>query len=144
MKLKRPEVFVKEDLFYYQMPVRALDMNMGNHVSNDLYMVYITETISQFLMSHGYRLNNIQGQCLVFKNIVLSFKREIVYPDSINIMLSVSHVSKLQLTFYAEIKNDENIICALSQIDCAFINPQIRRPVKVPDGLQFINQAETG
>ncbi|MBK2126348.1 acyl-CoA thioesterase [Fangia hongkongensis] len=132
MKLVKPERFLRENIFSYTLPVRFLDVNAGQHVSNHIVLDYLTETISNLLQSYQMSLGDIEGNGLVFRNIAVKYIKAVFYPESLTINTSVIDISPTTLSLYHEIYNSQNELCYMGFIDCAFISPSTHKLAKVP------------
>lgn len=133
--LKKPQDLLQENLFSCDIPLRFLDMNAGQHLSNHIILDYFNEAISMFLGKHDMTFGDVDGLRLVFAAANLKFKKPVFYPNRMKVMLHVLSLSKLKLCFYSELYNESDELCALGAIECAFVAGDGGRPDPVPEKL---------
>ena len=80
VKLKFPD---EKPLFTTTIPVRVGDLNYADHVGNDSILSIIHESRMQFLRSNGYNELNIGGVALIMADVMIAYKGESFYGDSL-------------------------------------------------------------
>ena len=84
VKLKFPD---ENPLFTTIIPVRVNDLNYYNHVGNDSVLTIVHEARMQFLRSHGFDEINAGGVSLIMADVMIAYKGESFYGDSLTIDL---------------------------------------------------------
>ena len=97
------------------IPVRITDLNYGGHVGNDSILSMIHEARVQFLRSKGYEELDMAGVGLIMSDVVIEFKNELFYGESIVASVAAGELSKIgfDLFYKLEKKADHgNILLA--------------------------------
>lgn len=79
IKISLPDTFP----FTTRIPIRITDVNYGGHVGNDSVLSIIHEARMQFLASYGYSEMNCGGIGMIMREVVISFKSELFYGDTV-------------------------------------------------------------
>ena len=111
VKLQVPENKIKVII----IPVRITDINYGNHVGNDAFVSIIHEARMQWLHQYGYTELNIEGTGLIQADLIVEFKNESFYGDSIHVTIAVGEISKVGFALYYQldtVRNNEPILLA--------------------------------
>jgi len=95
-KLILPERFP----FTTEIPVRITDINYGGHVGNDSILSLIHEIRVQFLRQHGYTELDIAGVGLIMADVVIEFKSEIFYGDTLEASVAAAEFSRVGFELY--------------------------------------------
>src|SRR5579872_4589630 len=95
-KLLLPERFP----FSVQIPVRVTDLNFGGHVGNDSVLSLIHEARAQFLRPHGYDEMDLAGVGLIMTEVVIEFKSELFYGDSLWVSVAATEFSRVGFEVY--------------------------------------------
>lgn len=125
---------------YYSthIPVKVTDLNYGNHVGNEVYLNYAQEARTQFLHHHGYSELNVAGAGLIMVNASIEYRREIHYPDMIQIDVRIGELKKRGFSFYHVLKSEQkNEIVAFIKNAFLFYDYQNKKVVYMPD--EFAN-----
>lgn len=107
---------MKVNEFIKTFDVRFTDLNAGNHLSNHMFLAYITDHLSCYLNEHGWSLGNIHGYSTLLIEASIKFKREVFEFDRVTIIISKTIIKsrKLSLHFTATV---EDKIVAISVHD---------------------------
>jgi acyl-CoA thioester hydrolase len=95
-KLILPERFP----FTTQLPVRITDINYGGHVGNDSILSLIHEVRVQFLRQNGYTELDLAGVGLIMADVVIEFKNEIFYGDTLEASVAATEFSRVGFELY--------------------------------------------
>ena len=96
IKLELPTVFS----FSTTIPVRITDLNYGNHVGNDSLLSIIHECRMQFLARHGYTELDCGGTGLIMSDVVIEFKKELFYGDSVEAQIAATEFTPFGFEVY--------------------------------------------
>ena len=99
--------------FIQSLDVRFLDMNAGNHLSNHTAIGYITDFVSEFLITNGHSLTDVHGHSVLFTKINAQFLKEVVYPANLTISVESAEVKsrKLLISFVGTVNDKAHIKC---------------------------------
>lgn len=86
--------------FTAQIPVRVTDLNFGGHVGNDSVLSLIHEARAQFLRHHDYDEMDIAGVGLIMTEVVIEFKAELFYGDSLWASVAATEFSRVGFEVY--------------------------------------------
>jgi acyl-CoA thioester hydrolase len=114
VKLQLPE----NKIATITIPVRIVDINYGNHVGNDAFVSIIHEARMQWLHQYGYTELDIEGTGLIIADLMVEFKNESFYGDSIYVTIAVGEISKVSFELYYQLatkRNTEPVILALAK-----------------------------
>ena len=106
VKLNIPENIISVII----IPVRINDINYGNHVGNDAFVSIIHEARVQYLNQHNFTELNIDGIGLIMGDLEIEFKKESLYPDIIEVQLSVGELSGVSFELYYQLFTKRNDI----------------------------------
>ena len=107
-----PEVFS----FECELPIRITDLNYGNHVGNDRVLSLLHEARVQFLQHHGFSELDCAGTGLIMKDVIIEFKKEIKYGDTLMAYVAASNFTKVSFDiFYRLIKKQENTLAVVAK-----------------------------
>ncbi|QGP31007.1 hypothetical protein [Piscirickettsia salmonis] len=62
-----------------EMKLRFADFNAGAHFSNDAVLTLITDAHSDYLISKGLSLDNVNGSSIIFTAVTVNFLKEIAF-----------------------------------------------------------------
>ncbi|MYM61497.1 hypothetical protein GTG28_20015 [Vibrio sp. OCN044] len=93
--------------FIKTFDVRFTDLNAGNHLSNHMFLAYITDHLSCYLNEHGWSLGNIYGYSTLLTEVSIKFKREVFEFDQVTLRISETNIKsrKLSIHFTATVKD---------------------------------------
>ncbi|HUB61417.1 MAG TPA: thioesterase family protein [Puia sp.] len=99
-RLVLPERFT----FTVGIPVRITDLNYAGHVGNDSILSLIHEIRVQFLRHHGYKELDLAGVGLIMTDVVIEFKSEIFYGDTIWASVAAAEFSRVGFELYYKLE----------------------------------------
>lgn len=115
------------------IPIRITDLNYGGHVGNDTVLTLFHEARMQILAHYGASEMNFGGAGLIMRNVLIEFKKEIFYGDSIKVYVTVSNFSKVSFdVFYKMVKGIDEVIVATGKTGMVCYNYQSKKIVAVP------------
>jgi acyl-CoA thioester hydrolase len=115
------------------IPVRITDLNYGGHVGNDTVLTLFHEARMQFLAHYGVSEMNFGGTSLIMRNVLIEFRKEIFYGDSIKVHVALSNFSKASFDlFYKMVKGNDEMIVATGKTGMVCYNYELKKVVSVP------------
>ena len=90
VKLKFPD---NKPLFSTTISVRIGDINYGGHAGNDSILSIVHEARVQMLRSHGYDELHAGGNSLIMADVMIAYKGEAFYGDTLTIKIYAEEVS---------------------------------------------------
>jgi len=137
-KIIFPEKFFELPII---IPVRITDINYGDHVGNDALVSIIHEARMQFLQHHGFTELDIEGTGLIMSDLLVEFKNESFYKDSIEVKVAVTEISRVsfQLVYQlTSIRNEEKILLANARTTMVSFDYGARKVIAIPEALKKI------
>ncbi len=136
MKIKFPERITP--IFEITYLVRVDDINYGNHMGNERYLLVAQETRSQYFRSIGFSEHDLGNDtAIVVANAFVNYKKEVFYGEQLIVQLGVSEISRSSFDFVFQIFRDE-ILVATVLTTTVCIGKNSRRPVSIPQN--FLRQ----
>lgn len=139
VKIDLPEKFFDISI---KIPVRITDINYGDHVGNDSLVSIIHEARMQFFQHHGYTELNIEGTVgLIMSDLVIEFKNESFYKDTIEVKLGRGDISKVsfELIYALSAKRDTtSIIIANAKTTMVCFDYELKKVASIPEKLKAI------
>lgn len=90
--------------FTAMIPVRITDVNYGNHVGNDAVLSLLHEARMQFLSQYGFTELNCGGAGLIMRDVVIEFKKELHYGQTLWIDVAAADLSKVSFDLFYRIR----------------------------------------
>ncbi|WP_108653151.1 acyl-CoA thioesterase [Dongshaea marina] len=126
------------DFFYEDyFNVRFLDLNAGNHLSNDKFLSYLTEVDESFFRSKNKTLSNIDGCSLFVARSLIEFKKEILYPERVHIRIGLMDIKKKSVIFYYEMQRSDGVIACKAVKEMAFVRNDTNKVIN-PNDVSYI------
>ena len=119
-------------LFSTNIDVRITDLNYGNHLANDSLLSIIHETRVRFLSHYAYSELDIEGIGIMMADVVIIYKSQSYYGDSLTIEVGVGDISKKSCDFFYRVTKDEDKVVAFCKTAIVFFDYQIQKPVQIP------------
>ena len=109
IKLAVPPHFI----FETELTVRISDLNYGNHLSNEVYLIYMHEARMQFFKKYGYSEMNLAGTSVIMGDTAIVFKNECYYGDHLKIEVTpIDFGARSFDLFYRFTRlNDNQLVC---------------------------------
>lgn len=129
-----------KSLASFNIPVRITDINYGNHVGNNSIVEIIHESRVQFLQQHQFTELDAGGTGLILNELLVEFKNESFYGDSLNVKIFVGEVSKKSFEIYYQLiaLRSENIVIAHAKTGMVCYNYSERKVESIPEKLKSI------
>ena len=129
IKLELPELFS----FHALIPIRITDVNYGGHVGNDTILTLLHEARMQFLHSFSFSEMNFGGASLIMRDVVIEFKKEIFYGDTIKVFVTIANFTNVGFDVYYRVeKNEDAVIVVAARTGMVCYNYQQKKITKVP------------
>lgn len=135
LKIDIPENFS----FSCLIPVRITDLNYGNHAGNDALVSIIHEARVQYLSAKSFRELNTDGTGLIMADLQISFKKESLYGDILNIEISAKNITNTSFDLYYRLstkKQDIIVIIAQAKTSMVFYDYNQKKVAKLPDSFK--------
>ena len=100
IKLELPADFS----FSTNIPVRISDINYGGHVGNDSILALIHEARVQFLDQFGYKELQVGIGGLIMKDVIIEFRRELFYGDTVKASVKAQDFSTSSFNIYYKLE----------------------------------------
>jgi acyl-CoA thioesterase FadM len=129
MKLQMPETY----LFSTTIDVRITDLNYGNHLANDSLLSIIHEARVRFLNHFGYTELDIEGIGIMMADVVIIYKSQSYYGESLTIDVGIGDISKKSCDFFYRVTKSDDKIVALCKTAIVFFDYRIQKPALIPE-----------
>ena len=129
IKLEMP----KKYLFTCTIDVRITDLNYGNHLGNDALISIIQEARVRFLNNYGYKELNIEGVGIIMADLVVIYKSQSYYGDTLSIEIGVGDISKRSCDIFYRVTKNSDTVVALCKTTVVFFNYQTQKPARIPE-----------
>ncbi|HEY0733205.1 MAG TPA: thioesterase family protein [Chitinophagaceae bacterium] len=132
IKLTPPSEFQ----FFTEIPIRITDLNYGNHVGNDSILSIIHEVRVQYLESYQLKELEFAGVSLIMSDVVIEFKNESFYGDTIKAFARAVDFSSAGFDIYYKLITEKNKVTktiAIAKTGMVCFDYSSRKVVKVPD-----------
>jgi len=123
------------------IPVRITDINYGNHVGNDSFVSLIHEARMQWLGMHGYSELQAAGIGLIMSELVIEYKLEAVYGDTILFEIGAGDQTMVSFELYykmSTIRNDQKVLLANARTCIVGYDYTAKKVVTIPEALKSI------
>ena len=134
LKLQMPETY----LFSTTIDVRITDLNYGNHLANDSLLSIIHEARVRFLNHFGYTELDIEGIGIMMADVVIIYKTQSYYGDSLKIEVGIGDISKKSCDLFYRITKKDDKVVALCKTTIVFFDYQTQKPAHLP--MQFLEK----
>ncbi len=120
--------------------VRVDDINYGNHMGNERFLLVAQQVRCDYFRSLGYNELSIgEHTGIVLANAQIAYKREVLLNDFLTIDLAVVAISRCSFDFLYTVKRQEQIVAeVLTTIVC--IDHESRKPRSIPKN--FLSQLQ--
>lgn len=126
--------FPQQFSFTASIPVRITDVNYGNHVGNDAVLSILHEARMQFLAHHGFTELDCGGAGLIMRDVVIEFKKEIHYGQSLMIDVIAIDFTKVSFDIYYRVQTEgSNTPLVIARTGMVCIDYKARKIMAVPD-----------
>jgi|SRR5882724_4328067 len=121
--------------FTTNIAVRITDLNYGGHVGNDTVLSIIHEARVQFLKHYGYEELNLGGAGLIMSDVVIEFKNELFYGDTIRVSVTANDFSRVAFDIcykLEKIDQGKNLLVAVAKTGMVCYDYQKKKIIQVP------------
>ena len=132
-----PEFFFQS----FNIPLRITDLNYGGHAGNDSLVSIIHESRVQFLQSHNFSELNIGGTGMIMSNLQVEFKKEVYYPEILQVSIAVGNVSKASFDFYYKLsvrRDDDEFEVAYAKTGMVSYDYTKKKVVPIPEEFRAV------
>jgi acyl-CoA thioester hydrolase len=127
----------QEFIFSTEIAVRISDINYGGHLGHDSIISLIHEARVRFLKEHGFAEGNIDGRGLIITDLVILYKAEVFYGDTLTIEVAVDDFTKYGCDFfYLVLNRDRKKDVAHAKTGIVFFDYVKRKVVGAPASFQ--------
>ena len=119
--------------------VRISDINYGNHVGNDAFVLFIHEARLQWLQQNNFTELDVAGTGLIMSDLSFEFKNECFYGEEVSIVISVGEISKVGFELYYQLsckRKDEIILLGKAKTGMVCYDYQNKKVAVIPDVLK--------
>ena len=124
-----------------RLKVRIGDINYGNHVGNDAFVLLIHEARVQWLQQNNFTEIDIHGAGLIMADLGIEFKKEAHYGEDILIEIGVGEISRVSFELYYQLSTDREgvtVLLAKAKTGMVSYDYQSKKTVSVPAILKKI------
>ena len=128
--------------FSYSLDVRIGDVNYGNHVGNEAFVLYFQEARIRYLNQFQCSEMDLgDGAGIVLTKVYCEIKSESFYQDRLIVYVQVSEIKKIRFIMnYKIIRESDNKLIATGYSEQTAFDYNKRKPVQVP--VSFKNNVE--
>jgi len=118
--------------------VRITDINYGNHTGNDAMVSILHEARACWLRQHNFTELNIDGTGLILSDLMVNFKSESFYGDSLDIKLYASEITSKSFDLIYSVsvnRNKTESTIAVAKTTMISYNYELKKVISIPPGL---------
>ncbi|MBX3257950.1 MAG: thioesterase family protein [Chitinophagaceae bacterium] len=133
IKLELPQQFG----FSTHIPIRITDINYGGHTGNDSILSIIHEARVQFLKHYGYEEKDLAGVGLIMSDVVIEFKKELFYGDTVIIHVTASGFERVRFDIFYRLDietNGKTVTVASAKTGMVCFDYTTKKMASVPEG----------
>lgn len=133
IKIPMPEKFV----FSTEIPVRIGDINRGNHLGHDSFLVIIEEARARCLQSLGYSETGGEGVGFIMADLAIMYLGQGYYWQTLKVDIAAADFAARGFDLVYKVTNAETGL-ELARAKTGFVSYDYRqqRAVPVPQGLR--------
>ncbi|HUR11335.1 MAG TPA: thioesterase family protein [Flavitalea sp.] len=123
------------------IPLRITDLNYGGHVGNDSFLSLLHEARIQFLRHHGYSEMDIDGYGMIMSDVVIEFRQELFYGDSIQVWVTASGFTNISFDIFYKIEKtsgEKSTIAAQAKTGMVCFDYNKKKVSAIPDSVRNI------
>jgi acyl-CoA thioesterase FadM len=121
--------------FTTEIPIRITDLNYGGHVGNDSVLSILHEIRMQFLRHHGYTELDLAGTGMIMADVVIEFRSEVFYGESIRASVAAAEFSRVGFDLYYKLEKEVKekwIMVAAARTGMVCYNYSLKKIASVP------------
>jgi acyl-CoA thioesterase FadM len=125
--------------FSTELSIRVSDINYGGHLGHDTILSLTHEARVRMLSKHGFTEMNIDGPGLIISDVVIVYKSEAFYGETLKIEVASRDFSKYGCDFVYKITEKETgREVARAKTGIVFFDYEERKVVSVPERFKEI------
>jgi acyl-CoA thioesterase FadM len=124
-----------------RLRARIGDINYGNHVGNDAFILLIHEARVQWLQQNDFSELDIEGAGLIMADLGIEFKKEAYYGEDILIEIGAGEISRVSFELYYQLsteRGEATVVLAKAKTGMVCYDYQSKKTVSVPAILKKI------
>ena len=125
--------------YFFPIQVRYADTDAQGHVFFGNYFIYFDEAAGGYLRAIGYPWEKLpeMGLDMFYVDAQCQYKGSARYGEVLHVYARADRVGNSSLTIGCSITKDgDEAIIAEGRITAVIVDPQTRRPARVPDALR--------
>jgi len=122
--------------FSINIPVRITDINYGGHVGNDSILSILHEARMQFFKNLGYTEMKFAGVGLIMSDVVIEFKNELFYGDTIIASVTAGEFTQVSFEIFYKLetlRGSNKTLIAIAKTGMVCYDYKNKKIVAVPD-----------
>ncbi|MCI0453461.1 MAG: thioesterase family protein [Candidatus Dadabacteria bacterium] len=125
--------------FSTELSIRVNDINYGGHLGHDTILSLTHEARVRLLSKHGFTEINIDGPGLIISDVVIVYKSEAFYGETLKIEVATRDFSKYGCDFVYKITEKETLReIARVKTGIVFFDYEERKVAPVPEKFREI------
>jgi acyl-CoA thioesterase FadM len=125
--------------FFTELPIRVSDINYGGHLGHDTILSFTHEARVRLLSKYGFTEMDIDGAGLIISDVVIVYKSEAFYGETLKIGIATRDFSKYGCDFVYKITEKETVReIARAKTGIVFFDYKERKVVSVPEKFKEI------
>lgn len=120
------------------VPIRITDINYGGHTGNDSILSILHEARVQFLRAYGYEETNMAGVGLIMSDVVIDFKNESFYGDTLTIQVTATNFERFNFDIFYKVetkRGEKTLPVANAKTGMVCFNYDARKIALIPEGV---------
>ena len=119
--------------FTISLRVRVGDLNYGNHVGHQNYLLYFQEARIAYLKQFGFSELDIAGRAIMVAEANCRYQKELFFDDKLSIGCRVSRLKKRLFTMeYVIMRLKDKSVCAEGFTTCLCLDNSTKKSVRLP------------
>ncbi len=135
--MARPRMHLPEEFpFSCFIPIRITDLNYGGHAGNDTILSLVHEARMQWLQNMGYSEMNFAGVGMIMADVVIEFKNELFYGDTVIASVARGEVSRVGFELFYKLEKEKagkRLIVAIAKTGMICYDYEKKKIVSVPE-----------
>ena len=128
----------------FKYKVRYAETDQMGIVHHANYLLYLEQARIEWLDRKGINYSNLEkeGIMLPVYNIDISYKKPLTFGENFTVKVNTLGISGVKISFAYEILNSKNEISTTATVVLVFMSAETRRPMKCPNDLYKIINAQ--
>jgi len=121
-------------IFSTEIKVRVTDFNYGNHVGNEMMLLYAQQARTEFIKSLGYTELNMEGMGIIVTDAAVIYKAEVNTQTTLRIDIAIEDLTPFGFDYYYKVTNTEtNVEVASIKTGILCFNYNTRKIGPIPE-----------